>query len=257
LPLSLRAGAARQKTSKRCVGHGRWSNVPQRKYSKYSSFLFSPTSQGLSLPPLHTYFTGSTFRHREISFYLGFVIPFPRALFVDGHPSGGVSLSILLLRSDSTLLLTSTFILPPVVFGLNHFYQSSLYCLNSNPSPRHYIVISSSPFLLAKPLYQTAVSPIISSPSIRLPRGAIPALFLHWYPSPVLERISAFRYFNFYLALCVLCSALACHLAIFAVSTRNTIKSPWSTLLGTGVPEIQTNILRPHLDARDLWTKDS
>lgn len=129
-------------------------------------------------------------------------------------------------------------------FGLNHFYQSSLYRLNSNPSPRHYIVISSSRFLLAKPLYQTAVSPIISS-SICLPRGAIPALCLHWfaiYPNPVLERISALRYFDLYLALCVLCSALACHLAISSlcssVSTRNTIKIS-STFLGTGVSDIR------------------
>jgi len=148
LPLSLRAGAARQKTSKRCVGHGRWSNVPQRKYSKYSSFLFSPTSQGLSLPPLHTYFTGSTFRHREISFYLGFVIPFPRALFVDGHPSGGVSLSILLLRSDSTLLLTSNVHSPSCCFWFESLLSIIIVLFEFQPfsPPLHcYIIQSFSP----------------------------------------------------------------------------------------------------------------
>lgn len=156
---------------------------------------------------------------------LQLVPPFPSLYYVQPPPSS----------------LHQTFILPPVVFGLNHFYQSSLYRLNSNPSPRHYIVISSSRFPLAKPLYQMAVSPIISSSSIRLPCGAIPALFLPWlaiYPSPVLERISTFRYFNFYLALCV-CSALACHSLsslCSSVSTRNTIKIS-STLLGTGVSD--------------------
>jgi hypothetical protein len=143
--------------------------------------------------------------HREISFYLGFVIPFPRALFVDGHPSGGVSPSILLLRPGSTLLLTSSVhSSPSCCFGLNHLYQSSLYRLNSNPPPPLHCYITQS-FSLCQAVISNggfAHHQFITHP---LTMPAISALFLHWlaiYLSPVLERISTLQYFDFHLALC-------------------------------------------------------
>jgi len=197
LPPNSRAGAARQKTSRQCDGHERWSNVPPREYR---SKVFLPlTTQGLFLPPHYTYFTGSTFA------IANFFPPWVRYTFFvcfvcRRHPSGGVS-SIPSLLSGSTRLLTSFSFL--LFFGLNHPYQSSLYRLNPNP-PHHYIVISCSRFLPAKPLWRTAVSPIINSSPAHLPHHAILASFRHWhatYLSTVLGRTSAFRYSNFTLAL--------------------------------------------------------
>ena len=161
------------------------------------------------------------------SFHLGFVIPFPCALFVDGYPlaSGGVSSSIPLLRLGSALLLTpSVYSSLLFFFGLNHYYQSSLYRLNSNPPPTitllYHAVVFSLPSCVKRqfrPSSQFITHPLTAC-------RAILALFLHWfaiYPSRVLERTSAFQYFDFHLALYVASyvasSALAFYLAIFAL----------------------------------------
>ena len=55
-------------------------------------------------------------------------------------------LSFLLLRLGSTLFLTSSVHSPPscCYFGLNHFYQSSLYRLNPNPPPPLHCYITQS-----------------------------------------------------------------------------------------------------------------
>ena len=139
--------------------------------------FFPPTSQGLSL--LLTILTLLVQRSRSRAFFLPWVrYTFTRALFVDSHPSGGVSSSTPSLHSGSTLL-TSRIHFPPscCYFGLNHPYQSSLYRLNPNP-PHHHIVISCNRFLLAKPLQRTAVR----SSSVHRPPAYHAVPFRRWSP---------------------------------------------------------------------------
>jgi len=115
------------------------SIVPQ-----FFVFSYDPRSFSSSFPYLLYWFN---VRNREISFYLGSAIPFPRASSVDGRPSGGVSPSILpFITLGPTLFLTSSVHSPPFrcCFGLNHFYQSSLYRLNPNPPPPLHCYITQS-----------------------------------------------------------------------------------------------------------------
>jgi len=80
---------------------------------------------------------------------LGFAIPFPCPLFVDGHLSGGVSSSIILLRLGSALLLTSSvhFLLLFFFFWFESLLSIIAVSLNSNPPPplHCYIIQSFSP----------------------------------------------------------------------------------------------------------------
>lgn len=207
LPPSSRAGAARQKISKRCDGHERcgnlkplvcpsmtsclfrWLNVPP---CKYHPRFFPPTTQGLPSPLLYLLYWFNV-RNRELSFYLGFAIPFTCALFVDSHPSGGVSSSTPSLHSGS-ILLTFRIHFPPSCCYF--WFESPLPIITvsfeSQSSPPSHCYIMQS-FLLVKPLQRTAVSLIVSSSPTRLPCRATPALFPSWlavYSSPSPERIS-------------------------------------------------------------------
>ncbi|KAF9649700.1 hypothetical protein BDM02DRAFT_3260193 [Thelephora ganbajun] len=72
--------------------------------------------------------------------------------------------SSLLLRSDSTILLTSSvhFSSLLLLFWFESLLSIITVSFESQSSPHHYIVISRSRFLLAKPLQRTVVPPIIS-----------------------------------------------------------------------------------------------
>ena len=202
--------------------------MPPRKYRPLfffsllrAFFPYEPRSFSLSLPYLLYLFN---VRNREIfppwiryTFSMCFVcrrLSFSSRRCLLFHPF----ITFGLRPPPYTKRLLSSLLL--FFFGLNHYYQSSLYRLNSNPPPTitllYHAVVFSLPSCVKR---QFRSSPQFITHPLTACR-AILTLFLHWfaiYPSRVLERTSAFQYFDFHLALCVANSALASHLAIFAL----------------------------------------
>lgn len=120
--------------------------------------------------------------------------------------------SIHLLRSGSTIFLTPSVRFPPFCccFGLNHFYQSLLYRLNSNPPPTVTLLHPATVFPSSRcysewrlrtvqhlPIYPTArrvVSPVgLSQPTLYMSQRA-------------LERSSMFPHFKFTFAVSLVLS---------------------------------------------------
>jgi len=232
--------------------------------------FFSLTSQGLSLLPYHTYFTGPTFEIMKLLSTLGPLYLLPCALFVDGLPSGGVSSSIPLLRPGSTLFLTSSVRFSSLL--LLFWFESLLSIITvsfefqSSPSPLHCHIMQS--FSPCQAIIANGGFPIISSSPARLLRRDIPALFSNWvaiYPSPVLEGIPGSiipisRLLSVSLAYPYILPRYLCfaHQPLLVISSKShqRLRKTSRSFLEERVKYsshfvIRTNVLRPHCDARE------
>ena len=173
---------------------------------KYRVPFLSLLTQGFPLPSYTTYFTGSTFASAKS--FLPWVRYTSPACFVRRRSSSGWCSLLSLFRPGSTIFLTSN-VHFSACFGLNHFYQSSLYRLNPNLPPTITL------------LYLAIVFPLPSShsewqlhPSSVHPLAYNVALLPLTCHASILEQISAFRYFDSFPALYIACSVLPWYLAI-------------------------------------------
>jgi len=200
--------------------------VPHCKYRTPFIFSFDPRFFTSSLQYLLYWFN---FCIREILSTLGPLYLFPRASFVDGHLPGGVLFYPFFYVQAPPSSLHSMLISLPCCFGLNHFYQSSLYRLN--PNLPHTITLLYHAIAFPLPSrhseWQLCPSPVHRSSPTRL-QHRVSLLACHASQN-TLERIWVLRYFDFSLALCATCSARGVSLSplslsVLSVSAHNFTK---------------------------------